>query len=145
MFFENQENCYFLTVFRASESIFLFLKFNKSCVKLGVQFYTKFTFSKWFRTRISKIVETPISVIFSVLQKKYQNNINNFLSSSLPQVCGTSRAENAFQKHAASARAALVSSRSTTPQLSQSQVGNGNGTGPGGATGTNGTAVGGPK
>ncbi|KAL9703103.1 hypothetical protein quinque_006621 [Culex quinquefasciatus] len=61
------------------------------------------------------------------------------------QVCGTSRAENAFQKHAASARAALVSSRSTTPQLSQSQVGNGNGTGPGGATGTNGTAVGGPK
>ncbi|XP_055621055.1 protein CBFA2T2 isoform X2 [Toxorhynchites rutilus septentrionalis] len=34
------------------------------------------------------------------------------------QVCGTSRAENTFQKHAASARAAL-SSRSSTPQQSQ--------------------------
>lgn len=43
------------------------------------------------------------------------------------QVCGTSRAENAFQKHAASARAAL-SSRSTTPQLSQSSNSTANGT-----------------
>ncbi|XP_058466939.1 protein CBFA2T2 isoform X2 [Malaya genurostris] len=43
------------------------------------------------------------------------------------QVCGTSRAENAFQKHAASARAAL-SSRSTTPQQSQSSNSTANGT-----------------
>ncbi|XP_065073608.1 protein CBFA2T2 isoform X2 [Ochlerotatus camptorhynchus] len=43
------------------------------------------------------------------------------------QVCGTSRAENAFQKHAASARAAL-SSRSTTPQQSQSSNSTSNGT-----------------
>ncbi|XP_055594730.1 protein CBFA2T2 [Uranotaenia lowii] len=55
------------------------------------------------------------------------------------QVCGTSRAENAFQKHVANARAALSQSRSTTPQQPQPGV-----VGSGGST-ANGTSGAGPK